>query len=131
QLHQREADIEFNLCEEVAIRITDYDFSKIVEEIIDNAIKFSKPGTAIKVTSFYDQDYFTFTVTDHGCGMSQKQINAIGAYMQFERWLYEQQGSGLGLAIVKRFVELYDGSIIITSVPQKETSVTIRIPRCG
>jgi signal transduction histidine kinase len=39
--------------------------------------------------------------------MTASQIRNLGAYLQFERQLYEQQGSGLGLAIAKHLAELY------------------------
>ena len=129
QTYGRDEDIKFNLTDEIAIRITDHDFGKIVEETIDNALKFSQPGTPIEISGQNNGKFYNFIITDHGRGMNQQQIDSIGAYMQFERWFYEQQGSGLGLAIVKRFIELYEGEFHLASEPDKGTTVTIKIPK--
>jgi signal transduction histidine kinase len=60
--------------------------------------------------------------------MTPSQINQIGAYMQFERRIHEQQGSGLGLVICKRLAELHDGELSIKSIPGSETTVRVRLP---
>jgi signal transduction histidine kinase len=59
--------------------------------------------------------------------MTPEQIASVGAYMQFDRRFYEQQGSGLGLVIAKRLVELYEGGVIIDSVVNQGTTVTMSL----
>jgi two-component system, sensor histidine kinase and response regulator len=75
-----------------------------------------------------DDASFILNVTDHGRGMTPEQIASIGAYMQFERKLYEQQGTGLGLVIAKRLTELHGGQMTITSVPGEHTTVRAMLP---
>lgn len=60
--------------------------------------------------------------------MTETQIENLGAYMQFDRDLYEQQGSGLGLIIAKRLTELYGGKLMIESLPGQKTSVQVELP---
>ena len=60
--------------------------------------------------------------------MTQEQVDNIGALMQFERDVFEQQGVGLGLIIAKKLVELHNGLFIIRSVEQEGTNITIKLP---
>jgi hypothetical protein len=123
----RTDDLQLFLKEE-SIRIAEQDLYKITEEIIDNAFKFSKKGTPIIVQSTLENKKFILTVSNQGRGMTSEQIAQIGAYMQFERKLYEQQGSGLGLIIAKRMTELYGGQFKIQSTPNETTTVCICLP---
>ncbi len=104
----RVADLQINLAE-THLAIGAEHLRKLVEEIIDNACKFSAPGTPIEIGGELSGRHYQLAITDHGRGLTPEQIAKIGAYMQFERRLREQQGSGLGLAIVQRLVEFYDG----------------------
>jgi two-component system, sensor histidine kinase and response regulator len=122
----REKDLQLNI-QNVTIQIQTSKLQTIVEEIIDNTLKFSQPGTNIQVFSQLD-DTYQLTFVNYGRGMTTAQIANCGAYMQFERKLYEQQGSGLGLTIVKRLVELHGGKLIIESIPEIETKVHIYLP---
>ena len=72
------------------------------------------------------QYLYMIIVHDRGRGMTNKQIEQIGAYIQFDRMLHEQQRSGLGLTIAKRLVELHSGSMHIRSMPDKGTFITIQ-----
>lgn len=108
--------------------VTEEHITKIVEEIVDNAFKFSIAGTPVTIETETSGDRFSMTVKDRGRGMTFEQISAVGAYMQFERKFYEQQGAGLGLSIVKRLAELHEGSFKIVSEPAQGTSVSVILP---
>jgi two-component system sensor histidine kinase/response regulator len=103
--------------------------SKIVEELVDNAFRYSQPGTSVGLRTYIDDGrVLTVSVIDHGRGMTREQIAQVGAYMQFDRERYEQQGQGLGLTITKRLVELYGGELTIESVPRLTTTVQVMLP---
>jgi two-component system, sensor histidine kinase and response regulator len=124
---QREADLSFDLAE-ATLLISEDHLRKIVEELLDNAFKFSRAGTAVRVTGTRTDQAYTLAFVDHGIGLTVKQIADIGAYMQFERKLHEQQGSGLGLTIARRLVELYGGKLSIESIPGLQTTVSVTLP---
>jgi len=123
----RETDLNLEF-EEVIPRIEQTHLEKIVDELLDNAFKYSKAGTPVRVTGASDQNVFVLSVADHGRGMTAGQIADVGAFVQFERKIHEQQGSGLGLIIVKRLSELYGGELDIESTPGKQTTVRVVLP---
>lgn len=121
----READLQINLSTPCQIKICETKLYKIIEELIDNALKFSKQGTIIQVKSHVTDNKFTISFIDRGRGITTAQIAQLGAYRQFERKIYEQQGMGLGLIIVKRLAELHGGELKIYSQPNEETLVQV------
>lgn len=125
--HEREADLQLDLVR-LALAIAKENLSKIVEELVDNACKFSEPGQPVTVTMRREQGGFTLCVRDEGRGMTAEQVEQIGAYMQFERMFYEQQGVGLGLAIVRRLADLHGGSLRFKTAPDHGTTACVFLP---
>ena len=125
--HGRSRDLVLALADGAAAMGEDY-LTKTVEELVDNAFKFSEPGTLVRVTSAADPAGFELTVRDHGRGMKPEQIAQVGAYQQFDRRIHEQQGVGLGLAIVKKLAKLHGGTIDIQSEPASGTTIRVRLP---
>lgn len=123
----RTNDIELEL-EEGSVAVPENYFMKMIEEVLDNAYKFSERGKPIKIQSNTLKGYYFIHITDYGRGMTKDQIDNIGAYVQFERRIYEQQGAGLGLAIVKLITKLVGGDLIIKSQPNVFTTVTLKLP---
>ena len=121
-------DLKLGL-QEATVRISELKLKKIIEELIDNAFKFSTAGTPVQVISTQDDNNFLLEITDYGRGMNAEQIAKVGAYMQFERKVHEQQGSGLGLAIAKRLTELHGGELTIKSIAGKQTTLLLTLPK--
>ena len=126
--YQRGDDIQLNLQPAPVIRMTDSYLRKVVEELVDNALKFSEEGSPVYVSSEIDRDMYKLTVQDQGRGMKPDQVKAVGAYMQFDRWYHEQQGMGLGLIISRTLAEIFGGELSITSVPEEGTVASVKIP---
>jgi signal transduction histidine kinase len=124
---QREADLKLSL-HPTAVHVQEVHLSKIVEELIENAFKFSEAGMVVHVASGEYSGSFFLRVTDRGHGMSREQIDAIGAITQFNRQFYEQRGMGLGLAICTRLVALYHGNLSINSTVGEGTTVVVTLP---
>jgi two-component system, sensor histidine kinase and response regulator len=109
------------------IQIPLKDLQKILQELVDNAFKFSKPGEPVQIYTQTEGNYYTITIRDQGRGMSPEQISQVGAYMQFDRYVYEQQGSGLGLIIAKRLAELHGGGLALEAL-SPGLAVTVYLP---
>jgi two-component system, sensor histidine kinase and response regulator len=125
---ERTADLQVNFPDSCCLHICETRLHKIVEELIDNAFKFSEPETIISVVSTLVSNQLTISFTNYGRGMTADQITELGAYRQFERQLYEQQGSGLGLIIAKRMTELHGGKLNIQSKVGEKTVVQVVLP---
>ena len=125
---KRTDDLVLDVAESSVLAISEEYMNKLLEELIDNACKFSPPGTPIKVTGEQTETGYTFTLSDEGRGMTAEQIDGIGAYIQFDRRVMEQQGTGLGLAMCKLLVELHDGTFTVVSEPEGGTQVRVSLP---
>ncbi|MBD2250623.1 hybrid sensor histidine kinase/response regulator [Nostoc parmelioides] len=123
----RRDDLMFAI-EEAEVSISARYLAIIIYELVDNALKFSRRGTTIKISSQVVAGMLNVYIHDFGRGMTEEQISKIGAFMQFERKTYEQQGIGMGLKLVKQIIESHGGLFSISSVYKKETMVHIALP---
>lgn len=123
----RAADLRLELGEGSVGMLDEY-LGKIIKELTSNAFKFSEPGTRVEVRGSETPGGYSVVIQDQGRGMTPGQIASVGAYMQFERKVYEQQGSGLGLVIARRLIEIHGGGLSIVSVPGSGTTVRVVIP---
>jgi two-component system, sensor histidine kinase and response regulator len=134
--HAREQVKESNRANDLTLElangtlpITEEYLAKIVAELVRNACKFSQPGTPVRVTLKTSSDAVILTVADQGRGFSTEHIAKVGAYMQFDRKMHEQQGLGLGLTICRRLTELHGGSLAIQSRSGEGATVTVKFPK--
>ncbi|MFA6170302.1 MAG: HAMP domain-containing sensor histidine kinase [Candidatus Margulisiibacteriota bacterium] len=94
--------------------------SEIFSNLIDNAVKYSNPGTRIELSVEEQPDSFIFAVKDNGREIADKYKTAI--FDRFERLECQEkegvEGSGLGLAIVKLLVRLHGGLVWVEDNPE-------------
>jgi len=125
--HKRLADLTLELSDGPVAVSAEY-LTKIVEELLDNAFKFSEAGTSVHLTASTNKDDFVLSIQDQGRGMSAQQLADLGAYVQFERRFYEQKGTGLGLTIAKRLTELHGGKMEFELNESGGTNVLVYLP---
>ncbi len=99
--------------------------------LIDNAIKYSEPGSPVSVEANQSDAEVSITVRDQGAGIAPEHLPRI-----FERFYRVDKarsrklgGTGLGLAIVKHIAQLHGGTATVESTLGKGSAFTIRIPR--
>ena len=128
--HKREGDLLLKI-EEASLLVPSENLSKIVEEVTDNAFKFSEAGKPVLVAVEIVGGLCQLSFTDKGRGMTPEQVSRIAPHMQFERHTFEQQGAGLGLVIAKRITELLGGQFQIESKVGQGTVVRIAFAMPG
>ncbi len=131
QEFHREADLTLNIEATAAVNFLEENLTKLVEELADNAFKFSEPGTPVTITGALVGSSYRLTVADKGRGIPADKLRRIGAYIQFGREWHEQQGSGFGLTIAIRLAQMHGGSLDVQSKSGEGTTIMInfRLPQ--
>jgi CheY-like chemotaxis protein len=124
---QRENDLEWELIDS-PIKISENDFGYLVEEIVENALKFSEPGSKIIIKSSVDEDEYKLNITDHGRGMAKEQIANIITLGQQDKNKYQKNPNGLGLISVKNLMTLYCGIFNLSSEINEYTTCSLSLP---
>jgi signal transduction histidine kinase len=93
-----------------AVQANVFAFDSIVENLVDNAIRYTPQGGAVSVTLRHSGNHVELNIKDSGPGIAPELYNAV-----FERFFRipgsETPGSGLGLAIVRRLAEALGSSV--------------------
>jgi K+-sensing histidine kinase KdpD len=127
--YKRLDDLKIQLAPQANLQIANETLYKIIYEVIDNAFKFSSAGHTVELVSEWQEQTYCLQVRDQGRGMTPQQIDTIGAYMQFNRRVYEQAGLGLGLVIARRLLEVHHGRLEVTSTPPQGTIIWLYLPQ--
>lgn len=98
-------------------------FISLLVNLIDNAVKASKPGTTITMTASGDR----IAVADQGCGIPREELARVteAFYMVDKSRGRKDGGSGLGLALCSRIADLHGARLEIESELQKGTVVSV------
>jgi two-component system, OmpR family, phosphate regulon sensor histidine kinase PhoR len=103
---------------------------QILDNLVDNALKYTPPGGRIQVRWRADDRHVRLEVEDTGIGIPESDLPRI-----FERFYRvdkarsrEMGGTGLGLSIVKHLVQAMGGSVWATSRVGQGTTFTVRLP---
>jgi signal transduction histidine kinase len=111
-----------------SMKMNEYYFTIVMSELIENAIKFSDPNTAVTITSENKDDCNEFTVINFGYGLSPEQIANINLFVQHHLSQLPKRGSGIGLYMVKEIIKSFNGSFSIESSSEKYVKIILRIP---
>lgn len=102
-----------------------------IENLVENAVKYSPEGSAVTVTVRADGDAVSVEVTDRGIGIDREDLPHI--FDKFYRGRRgdrtDVRGTGLGLALVKAIVDAHGGVLSVSSVPEHGSRFTVLLPR--
>ncbi|GET09196.1 two-component system sensor histidine kinase [Ligilactobacillus agilis] len=105
-------------------------FIQVVDNIMNNAIKYSPDGGVITCRLLETHNHVILSITDQGLGIPKKDLNHV-----FDRFFRvdkarsrAQGGTGLGLAISKEVIALHHGKIWVDSIEGKGSTFYISLP---
>ena len=100
---------------------------EIFENLLDNAVKYSPEGSAVKVTVSREGKDWRVSVADRGPGIPDEHKESV-----FERFKRRDKkgvhGSGLGLAIARRVAVLHGGAAWVEDNPGGGSIFSVRLP---
>ena len=115
---------------EILFRANLDDIKKVLINLIDNAIRYSKDNDRIDIITGIKNEYIIIKIKDTGIGIPEKDISKI--FNEFYRAENAKNmihfGTGLGLCIVKQIIENYQGSIRVESKLNQGTTFIIELP---
>jgi signal transduction histidine kinase len=100
---------------------------RVLTNLLDNARKYSPPGTPITLAVSHEQDRIRFTVRDAGPGIAADEREAI--FERFRRGGTTKPGSGLGLYISRGLVQAHGGELSVGPAPGEGSEFTFWLPR--
>ena len=133
RLEEKQGSLETILqAEDIMIDADEVHFSNLINNLLDNAVKYSKdnvpPKVCISTTSNTKKIFIK--IEDNGIGMTRETVKRI--FEKFYRAhtgnIHNVKGFGLGLSYVKTVVEAHEGAIRADSVLGKGSSFTIELP---
>lgn len=117
-LHQ-DVHLELAAGQEIAVRGNPVLLKILLRNLIDNAVRHTRPGTSVRVDVADDQELVRLSVSDNGPGIPESEMGKVAE--RFYRPLgTSASGSGLGLSIVKRIAEIHAASLQLS--PNKDGS---------
>jgi len=101
----------------------------VLNNLISNAVKYNRRHGSVDVFLNRDGEYVEIKVSDTGIGMTPEETAKLfGEFVRIKNEKTRQiTGSGLGLSIVKKIAQLYDGTVNVTSEPDKGSTFTVRL----
>ncbi|MCE1190448.1 MAG: HAMP domain-containing histidine kinase [Ignavibacteria bacterium] len=112
------------------IMIDEFKIQEVLENLINNAIKFGPDGTIVQIRTYFNQENVVIEIVDNGVGMSTEDLTKVfkkGVTLS-ARPTGGEPSSGLGLWIVKKIVEDHAGKINVQSKSGAGTKFTITLP---
>jgi signal transduction histidine kinase len=99
-----------------------------VFNLLDNALKFSRPGDTVEVRALENERNVQIEVADTGPGIAPEDLPFLGKDLYRGQNAAGVPGSGVGLALAQAIVERHDGEMAIRSQVGQGTVVTLRLP---
>jgi signal transduction histidine kinase len=132
--HERSADIEFDGRgrDPLWVRAQTALLGQLLDNLLDNACKYSTAGTPITVTAKVEGDLVALTVEDQGLGIATEDLpHVFEPFFRSRHIQASQPGAGLGLALVRRVASALGGTVAAESEAGRGSRFVLRLPVCA
>ena len=131
QVEEKDGKIDVELdAENDLIMADEVHFTNVINNLLDNAVKYSKDNLHIKLSTKNAGNHLKIKIEDNGIGMNKETLHRI--FEKFYRAhtgnVHNVKGFGLGLSYVKTMIDAHHGTIKAESVLGKGSSFTISLP---
>lgn len=103
---------------------------EVLDNLITNAIKFTKPGGCVDISFNFKNNYLTCNIKDTGQGFKDTELNNV--FKEFKKFSSKptsgESSTGFGLMIVKKIIDLHKGDVFVTSEKNKGSIFSFKIP---
>jgi two-component system OmpR family sensor kinase len=99
-----------------------------LHNLIDNALKFTRPGDTIEVRASEDGSAVVIEVADTGPGIPEAELPHVWEELYRGERARGVPGSGLGLALVRAIIDQHRGRIVMRSLVNQGTVITLWLP---
>ena len=125
-----EVELIFESAREVVTGVDEVKLNLALTNLIENAIKYNRPGGSVYVSLDCDHQYFIVEIKDTGIGIPEEALEHI-----FERFYRvdkshsrEIGGTGLGLSIARNIIMMHRGTVSVESVTGEGSVFTVKVP---
>ena len=120
----------FQECEDVSIKGSDTLIYRLLFNLTENAVKYNRPGGAVRVELAQRQEKCIIRVSDTGCGIpGEYQRSIFHPFFRVDKSRSrEYGGAGLGLSLVWEIADLHGGSVWVEESSDKGTTIAVELP---
>lgn len=125
---KKEITLETIIKRDIFVNVNKVLMSHAIANVIDNAIKYSKPESRITLETLVDENNAVIKVRDYGIGIAKSDIDKVMERFYRAPNTLGASGTGLGLSICKEILEKFNGHLAIDSEIGAGTTVSLLIP---
>jgi len=126
---EKEIPIAKKLPRELVIRADRTRLQQVIANLVDNAIKYSRPQGKIELSAHEEGGQAVIAVSAEGMGIPSADIHKIWDRLYRGDHSRSQRGLGLGLSFVKAIVHAHGGAVHVESEVNKGSSFVVRLPK--
>jgi len=128
---KKQITVSNQILEPMVVSVDNYCFRSIMQNLISNAIKFTKPLGMIIISAKEKNGFIEICINDNGIGIERELLNRIFKIetRHTTKGTSDEAGTGLGLLLCKELTEINGGTISIQSTVGIGTTICVSLPK--